>query len=65
VRTYLKKNPSQIRAGGVPPGVGLEFKPQCQKKKKERKKKKKQSLLRLVSWILLDKGHTVSFSLQE
>jgi hypothetical protein len=27
VRPYLKKNPSQKRAGGVAQGVGLEFKP--------------------------------------
>jgi hypothetical protein len=27
-RTYLEKNPSQKRAGGVAQGVGPEFKPQ-------------------------------------
>jgi hypothetical protein len=34
VRPYLKKNPSQKRAGGVAQGVGPEFKPQYCKKKK-------------------------------
>jgi hypothetical protein len=35
MRPYLKKNPSQKRAGGVAQGEGLEFKPPyCQKKKK-------------------------------
>jgi hypothetical protein len=28
-RSYLEKNPSQKRAGGVAQGVGPEFKPQC------------------------------------
>jgi hypothetical protein len=31
--TLSQKNPSQKRAGGVAQGVGLEFKPQYQKKK--------------------------------
>jgi hypothetical protein len=30
-RPYLKKNPSQKRAGGVAQGVGPEFKPQHRK----------------------------------
>jgi hypothetical protein len=34
VRPYLKKTPSQKRAGGVAQGVGPEFKPQYHKKKK-------------------------------
>jgi hypothetical protein len=38
VRPYLKKNPSQKRAGGVVQGVDPEFKPQYYKKKKKRKK---------------------------
>jgi hypothetical protein len=29
--TLSQKNPSQKRAGGVPPGVGPEFKPQYSK----------------------------------
>jgi hypothetical protein len=36
-RPYLKKNPSQKRAGGMAQGVGPEFKPRCQKKKKNRR----------------------------
>jgi hypothetical protein len=28
MRPYLRKNPSQKRAGGVAPGLGLDFKPQ-------------------------------------
>jgi hypothetical protein len=36
MRSYLKKNPSQKRAGGVAQGIGPEFKPQyCAKKKKK------------------------------
>jgi hypothetical protein len=35
--TYLKRNSSQKRAGGVAQSVGLEFKPQYCKKKKRRK----------------------------
>jgi hypothetical protein len=35
MRTYLEKNPSQKRAGGVTQCVGPEFKPQyCKKEKK-------------------------------
>jgi hypothetical protein len=34
VKPYLKKNPSQKKAGGVGPCVGPEFKPQYHKKKK-------------------------------
>jgi hypothetical protein len=34
MRPYLKKNPSQKRAGGVAQGKGLEFKPQYCKKTK-------------------------------
>jgi hypothetical protein len=36
VRPYLKKKHTQERAGGVVQGVGLEFKPQYQKKKKKK-----------------------------
>jgi hypothetical protein len=36
-RPYLGKNPTQERASGVPQSIGLEFKPQYQKKKKKRK----------------------------
>jgi hypothetical protein len=32
MRPCLKENPSQNRAGGMPQGVGLEFKPQYWKK---------------------------------
>jgi hypothetical protein len=32
-KTLSQKNPSQKRAGGVAPGVGLEFKPQYHKTK--------------------------------
>jgi hypothetical protein len=35
MRTYLKENPSQKRAGGMAQGVGPEFKPQYWKKKKK------------------------------
>jgi hypothetical protein len=34
MRSYLEKDPSQKRAGGVAQGVGSEFKPQYCKKKK-------------------------------
>jgi hypothetical protein len=34
-RPYLKKNPSQKRAGGVARSVGPEFKPSTTKKKKK------------------------------
>jgi hypothetical protein len=33
MRPYLRKNPSQKRAGGMVQGVGPEFKPQYFKKK--------------------------------
>jgi hypothetical protein len=33
VKPYLKKNPSEKRAGGVAQGVGPEFKPQLTKEK--------------------------------
>jgi hypothetical protein len=33
--TLSLKNPSQKRSGGVAQGVGLEFKPQYQKRKKK------------------------------
>jgi hypothetical protein len=35
MRPYLKKTITKKTAGGVAQGVGLEFKPQCQKKKKK------------------------------
>jgi hypothetical protein len=35
MRPYLKKKPSQKKAGGVAEGVGPEFKPQYQKEKKK------------------------------
>jgi hypothetical protein len=34
MRSYLEKNPSRKRAGGVAQGVGPELKPQYHKKKK-------------------------------
>jgi hypothetical protein len=43
MRSYLEKDPSQKRAGGVAQGVGSEFKPQYCKKKK---KKEQSSLLK-------------------
>jgi hypothetical protein len=36
--SYLEKNPSQKRAGGVTEGVGPEFKPQYRKKKRKKRK---------------------------
>jgi hypothetical protein len=39
MRPYLKKNPSQERAGGVAQGVGPDFKPQCHQQKKKEKRK--------------------------
>jgi hypothetical protein len=41
VRPYLKKKPPQNGAGGVAQGVGLESRPQYNKKKKRKKKEKK------------------------
>jgi hypothetical protein len=38
VKSYLEKNPSQERAGGVVQSVAPEFKCQYHKKKKEKKK---------------------------
>jgi hypothetical protein len=38
VQETPQKNPLQKRAGGVAPGVGLEFKSQYLKKKKKKKK---------------------------
>jgi hypothetical protein len=36
MRSYLEKNPSQKRTGGMAQGVGPEFKPlDCKKKKKK------------------------------
>jgi hypothetical protein len=35
----ISKNASQKRAGGVPQGVGLDFKPQYHKKKKKKTQK--------------------------
>jgi hypothetical protein len=37
--SYLEKNPSQKRAGGVTEGVGPEFKPQYRKKKRKKERK--------------------------
>jgi hypothetical protein len=38
VRSYLEKNPTPKRAGGVAQGVGLEFKPQDWKKEATKQK---------------------------
>jgi hypothetical protein len=35
MRHYVKKNPSQKRAGGVAQGIGFKFKPQYHKKEKK------------------------------
>jgi hypothetical protein len=36
MRPYLKKYPSQKRAGGVTQGVGYEFKPHTTKKRRKK-----------------------------
>jgi hypothetical protein len=41
MRPYSEKTPPQKRAGGVPQGVGPEFKPQyCQKRERERERQR-------------------------
>jgi hypothetical protein len=49
MRSYLKKNPSQKRAGGVAQGKGPEFKTQYQKKKKKWRQRRQTFLLLLVN----------------
>jgi hypothetical protein len=48
VRSYLEKNPSQKRAGGVAQTVGHEFKPQYHQKRKRKKRTKTISLFCFV-----------------
>jgi hypothetical protein len=52
VRSYLKKKPSQKRAGGVSQGEGTEFKPQYYKKQKKKKTntKTKPSFIKHYLW---------------
>jgi hypothetical protein len=59
-KTLSQKKPSQKRAGGVPQGVGLEFKPQY---RKEKKKKRPQCDLTLrISSVLTPAPHLKKYS---